>query len=60
MSPYAGRSRCALSNPGEILVDEATVAAAGREWPWVPIDDLVDLDDQPIAVRSLPVPNVDT
>ncbi len=50
----------ALSNPGEILVDEATVAAAGREWPWVPIDDLVDLDDQPIAVRSLPVPDADT
>jgi class 3 adenylate cyclase len=50
----------ALSNPDEILVDESTVGAAGREWPWEAVDDVVDLDDQPIAVRSLRVPTGDT
>ena len=49
----------ALSNPDEILVDESTVAAARGDWPWVSVDDVVDLDDQPIAVRSLAVPPSD-
>ena len=46
----------ALSNADEILVDESTIGAAEGDWSWESADDVVDLDDQPIAVRSLVVP----
>lgn len=46
----------ALSNADEILVDESTIEAAEGDWSWESADDVVDLDDQPIAVRSLVVP----
>jgi class 3 adenylate cyclase len=46
----------ALSNADEVLVDESTVEAAAGDWSWESADDMVDLDDQPIAVRSLVAP----
>mgnify|MGYP001812966723 CR=1 FL=1 len=45
----------ALSRRDEILVDPSTLEAATGSWQSAPADDVVDLDDQPIAVRSLTV-----
>ncbi len=45
----------ALSKPDEILVDQSTLDAATDRWNSAPADDVVDLDQQPIAVRSLTV-----
>jgi HAMP domain-containing protein len=50
----------ALSRADEILVDLSTLEAAADEWMTEPADDVVDLDNQPIAVRALtPARDVD-
>ncbi|TFH14030.1 MAG: HAMP domain-containing protein, partial [Acidimicrobiales bacterium] len=43
----------ALSRADEILVDLSTLDAATDEWTTEPADDVVDLDNQPIVVRTL-------
>lgn len=43
----------ALSTSEEILVDMSTLDAASGPWSTEAADDVVDLDDQPITVRSL-------
>jgi HAMP domain-containing protein len=43
----------ALSLADEILVDLSTLDASTAKWATEPADDVVDLDNQPIEVRSL-------